>query len=106
MNLNVDAEKKNTFRCYCGWNRYQWGMGSERAHRKRAKDIGAGTRQHGKASRLSYRNKRSLGFSENGGKPTQEDLKKQGVQARTGYTVSQATKHWFVNDLGKSHIPK
>ncbi len=38
---------------------------------------------------------------ENGGKPTQEDLKKQGVQARTGYTVSQSTKHWFVNDLGK-----
>jgi choline dehydrogenase-like flavoprotein len=34
-----------------------------------------------------------------GGRPTQEDLKQQGVQARTGYTVSQATKHWFVNDL-------
>lgn len=34
-----------------------------------------------------------------GGKATQEDLTRQGVQARTGYTVSQTTKHWFVNDL-------
>ena len=35
----------------------------------------------------------------NAGRPTQEDLKNQGVQARTGYTIQQATKHWFVNDL-------
>jgi choline dehydrogenase-like flavoprotein len=34
-----------------------------------------------------------------GGRPTQEDLKQQGVQARTGYTVRQDIKHWFVNDL-------
>jgi choline dehydrogenase-like flavoprotein len=34
-----------------------------------------------------------------GGSPTQEDLKQQAVQARTGYTVRQDTKHWFVNDL-------
>ena len=27
------------------------------------------------------------------------NLAKQGVQNRTGYTVQQATKHWFVNDL-------
>jgi choline dehydrogenase-like flavoprotein len=31
--------------------------------------------------------------------PTQEDIEKQGVQARTGYTVRQSSKHWFVNDL-------
>ncbi|MBY0435966.1 MAG: GMC family oxidoreductase, partial [Cyclobacteriaceae bacterium] len=35
----------------------------------------------------------------NGDRPTQEDLEKQGVQNRTGYTVRQSTKHWFVNDL-------
>ena len=35
----------------------------------------------------------------NGGKPTAEDLRKQGVQARTGYTVHHARKHFFVNDL-------
>jgi choline dehydrogenase-like flavoprotein len=35
----------------------------------------------------------------NADRPTQEDLKQQGVQNRTGYTVRQSTKHWFVNDL-------
>jgi choline dehydrogenase-like flavoprotein len=34
-----------------------------------------------------------------GGRPTQEDLERQGVQARTGYTITQATKHWFVDDV-------
>ena len=35
----------------------------------------------------------------NGGQPTQEDLRQQGVQARTGYTVKYEHKHFFVNDL-------
>ncbi len=35
----------------------------------------------------------------NNDRPTQEDLKQQGVQARTGYTIRQSSKHWFVNDL-------
>jgi choline dehydrogenase-like flavoprotein len=35
----------------------------------------------------------------NGDRPTQEDLKQQGVQNRTGYTIKQSSKHWFVNDL-------
>ena len=34
----------------------------------------------------------------NADKPTQEDLQKQGVQNRTGYTIRQSTKHWFVDD--------
>jgi len=34
-----------------------------------------------------------------GDRPTQEDLEKQGVQNRTGYTIRQSSKHWFVNDL-------
>jgi len=33
------------------------------------------------------------------GRPTTEDLSRQGVQARTGYTITQATKHWFVDDI-------
>lgn len=32
-------------------------------------------------------------------RPTQEDLEKQAVQNRTGYTIRQSSKHWFVNDL-------
>ncbi|MCX7638031.1 MAG: GMC family oxidoreductase, partial [Cyclobacteriaceae bacterium] len=41
-----------------------------------------------------------------GDKPTQEDLRKQGVQNRTGYTIRQSSKHWFVNDLENPYIEK
>jgi choline dehydrogenase-like flavoprotein len=33
-----------------------------------------------------------------GGRPTQEDLARQATTARTGYVLTQASKHWFVND--------
>ncbi|MDQ2658375.1 MAG: GMC family oxidoreductase [Bacteroidota bacterium] len=36
---------------------------------------------------------------ENGDRPTQQILKEQPKQARTGYTVKPSTRHWFVNDL-------
>lgn len=39
-------------------------------------------------------------------RPTAEDLEKQGVQNRTGYTVRQSTKHWFVNDLENPYSEK
>jgi choline dehydrogenase-like flavoprotein len=34
-----------------------------------------------------------------GGRATAEDLQKQGVAARSGYAISQAAKHWFVDDI-------
>ena len=33
-----------------------------------------------------------------GGRANQQDLERQAVAARTGYAVSQAAKHWFVDD--------
>jgi choline dehydrogenase-like flavoprotein len=42
----------------------------------------------------------------NGDRPTQEDLQRQGVQNRTGYTVRQSSKHWFVNDLENPYTEK
>jgi choline dehydrogenase-like flavoprotein len=33
------------------------------------------------------------------GRPTTKDLERQGVQARTGYTITQSSKHWFVDDI-------
>lgn len=35
----------------------------------------------------------------NGGMPTQEDIKRQEKQHRTGYTTQQARKHFFVDDI-------
>ncbi len=36
---------------------------------------------------------------EHRGKATTEDIKTQEKQNRTGYTINEASKHWFVNDL-------
>ena len=33
-----------------------------------------------------------------GGRATDEDLKRQAVAARSGYAITQASKHWFVDD--------
>jgi choline dehydrogenase-like flavoprotein len=41
-----------------------------------------------------------------GDRPTAEDLRQQGVQNRTGYTIRQSTKHWFVNDLENPYSEK
>ncbi len=35
----------------------------------------------------------------NGDRHSEQDLKHQGVQSRTGYTIKPSTKHWFVNDI-------
>ena len=39
-----------------------------------------------------------------GGRPTREDLRRHTVGARTGYAISQASKHWFVDDLDNPYI--
>jgi choline dehydrogenase-like flavoprotein len=41
-----------------------------------------------------------------GDRPTQEDLRQQVVQNRTGYTIRQSSKHWFVNDLENPYYEK
>jgi choline dehydrogenase-like flavoprotein len=41
-----------------------------------------------------------------GGRPTREDLRHQPVAARTGYVLSQASKHWFVDELDNPYIEK
>mgnify|MGYP001038754628 FL=1 len=41
-----------------------------------------------------------------GDRPTAEDLEQQGVQNRTGYTIRQSTKHWFVNDIENPYTEK
>src|SRR5687768_6504614 len=37
------------------------------------------------------------------GRSTQEDLQQQGVAKRSG-ALSQATKHWFVNDIDHPYV--
>jgi choline dehydrogenase-like flavoprotein len=40
------------------------------------------------------------------GRPTPEDLERRSVAARTGYAVTQATKHWFVDDLDHPYVER
>jgi choline dehydrogenase-like flavoprotein len=41
-----------------------------------------------------------------GNRPTTEDLRHQPVAARTGYVNSQASKHWFVDELDNPYTEK
>ena len=98
MNLNVDAEKKNTYQAIVVGTGISGGWAAKELTEKGLKTLVLERGRMVKHPDYPTATKDPWDF-ENGGKPTQEDLKKQGVQARTGYTVSQETKHWFVNDL-------
>lgn len=39
-----------------------------------------------------------------GGRLTLEQQQRQLVQARTGYTITQASKHWFVDDVDNPYV--
>jgi choline dehydrogenase-like flavoprotein len=39
-----------------------------------------------------------------GGRATDEDLKRQAVAARSGYAITQASKHWFVDDTEHPYV--
>lgn len=99
MNLNIDVEKKNTYDAIVVGTGISGGWAAKELTEKglntlvleRGRDI-----KH--PTDYPTTNMHPWEF-QNAGRPTQEDIKKQGVQNRTGYTVSQGSKHWFVNDL-------
>jgi choline dehydrogenase-like flavoprotein len=98
MNLNVDAEKKNSYDAIVVGTGISGGYAAMELTAKGLKTL---VLERGRmVSHPSYptATKDPWDFPY-AGRATQEDLRQQGVQARTGYTVSQATKHWFVNDL-------
>ncbi len=39
-----------------------------------------------------------------GGRATDEDLKRQAIAARSGYAITQASKHWFVDDTESPYV--
>jgi len=43
---------------------------------------------------------------EHGNKPTTHDVERQAKQARTGYVVTPASKHWFVDDVDNPYEEK
>ena len=91
MNLNIDAEKKNTYDAIVVGTGISGGWAAKELTEKGLKTLVLERGRMVKHPDYPTATKDPWDF-ENGGKPTQEDLKQQGVQARTGYTVRQADK--------------
>jgi choline dehydrogenase-like flavoprotein len=98
MNLNIDAEKQNTYDAIVVGTGISGGWAAKELTEKGLKTLVLERGRMVKHPDYPTATKDPWEF-ENAGRPTQEDLKQQGVQARTGYTIRQETKHWFVNDL-------
>lgn len=98
MNLNIDAEKKNTFDAIVVGTGISGGWAAKELTEKGLKTLVLERGRMVKHPDYPTATKDPWDFP-NAGRPTQEDLKQQAKQARTGYTVAQGHKHWFVNDL-------
>jgi len=98
MNFNIDAEKQNTFDAIVVGTGISGGWAAKELTEKGLKTLVLERGRMVKHPDYPTATKDPWDFPY-AGRPTQEDLKQQAVQNRTGYTVTQASKHWFVNDL-------
>jgi choline dehydrogenase-like flavoprotein len=98
MYLNVDADKKNTFDAIVVGTGISGGWAAMELTRNGLKTLVLERGRMVKHPEYPTATKDPWDLP-NADRPTQEDLKQQGVQNRTGYTVRPSTKHWFVNDL-------
>lgn len=98
MYLNQDAEKKNTYEAIVVGTGISGGWAAKELTEKGLKTL---VLERGRMVKhpdypTATKDIWDLPYAD---RPTQEDLKQQGVQNRTEYTIRQSTKHWFVNDL-------
>ena len=98
MNLNIEAEKKNTYDAIVVGTGISGGWAAKELTEKGLKTL---VLERGPMVKhpdypTATKDPWQLPYAD---RPTQEDLVKQSVQNRTGYTVKPSTKHWFVNDL-------
>lgn len=98
MNLNVNAVKQNTYDAIVVGTGVSGGWAAKELTEKGLKTL---VLERGRMVEhpdypTATKDPWELPYAD---MPTQEDLRKQFKQARTGYTIRQSTKHWFVNDL-------
>lgn len=105
MNLNIDAEKELTYDAIVVGTGISGGWAAKELTEKGLKTLVLERGRMVEHPNYPTATKDIWEF-ENADRPTQEDLEKQGVQSRTGYTVRQSTKHWFVNDLENPYTEK
>jgi choline dehydrogenase-like flavoprotein len=98
MYLNQDAEKKNTYDAIVVGTGISGGWAAKELTEKGLKTLVLERGRMVKHPDYPTATKNPWELA-NADRPTREDLEKQGVQNRTGYTIRQSTKHWFVNDL-------
>lgn len=105
MNLNIDAEKEITYDAIVVGTGISGGWAAKELTEKGLKTLVLERGRMVEHPNYPTATKDIWEF-ENADRPTAEDLEKQGVQNRTGYTVRQSTKHWFVNDLENPYTEK
>jgi choline dehydrogenase-like flavoprotein len=105
MNLNIDAEKGLTYDAIVVGTGISGGWAAKELTEKGLKTLVLERGRNVEHPNYPTATKDIWEF-ENADRPTVEDLEKQGVQNRTGYTVRPSTKHWFVNDLENPYTEK
>jgi choline dehydrogenase-like flavoprotein len=105
MQLNIDAVKENTFDAIVVGTGISGGWAAKELCEKGLKTLVLERGRVVEHPKYPTATKDIWEFP-HGDRPTAEDLRQQGVQNRTGYTIRQSTKHWFVNDLENPYSEK